>query len=278
MTVGNCLADFASRHSHANTDKIIIAHKALIGYNCRTMNSSTLLFTAGALLIVGLLISRFARSWALDWLDAYTGSSNELWQNVEDRLKELSRRVRVDTPELFILPELSPNAFVFHGLQQQRGAIALTEGLLHTLTAAELEAILCLCLARYKHRNAKTASFLAACILPFCRGLDFLPRGFSFIFTPFLQMIFYRVSSPRKIFEMDAEAQKLLKEGKDLAAALQKMAVLSRKIPLRRWNLAFDHLFLVSPLQLQEDLLRFFPQYPSVDERREKILIRTLAC
>jgi Zn-dependent protease with chaperone function len=57
-----------------------------------------------------------------------------------------------------------------------------------------------------------------------------------------------------------------------VAAALQKMAVLARKIPLRRWNIALDPLFLLSPLALDGGPFWVFLSQPSVEERCEALL------
>jgi hypothetical protein len=57
-----------------------------------------------------------------------------------------------------------------------------------------------------------------------------------------------------------------------VAAALQKAAVLGRKIPLRHWNFALDPLFLLSPLALDGGPFWVFLSQPSVEERRRALL------
>jgi len=238
-----------------------------------------LFFSIAACIVVSFFLYQRAANWVLDWLDAYNVSHSEAWQNIELRLAILAKKARIALPSLYILPEFSPNAMVLsHGYGRSKYFIVLTEGLINTLTHKELDAVLCLCLAQTQSSFVKQGAVLSFLAYPFCWFLESLPRGFWFFFAPLLRGFLNFLTRPQKILEIDKEAQKLLGSGAELAAALQKIAILSKKMPLRRWSLAFDHLFLVSPLQMQSEALCFFPKQPSIAERREKILARTLAC
>ncbi len=234
-----------------------------------------LALAVGFIVIVVYWLRLLSRDWVLDWLDAYPAEEGEQWANIYDRLKELARRARLEAPELWILPEFSPNAVVMGAFGGRAAVVALTEGMLHTVTSKEMEAVLCLCLSQTKNPVSKRAAFLSFIFYPFCAALNLLPRAFWFFLSPLFRAILIRLSKPEKILLADEEAQKMLGGGESLAAALQTTYIASRKIKIRRWNLAFDHLFLLSPMQLEAAPIFFFPRVPSIAQRREKILARS---
>lgn len=244
-----------------------------------SMTFSTYLFLGIASVGIALYWLRLlARDWVLDWLDAYPSTESDQWSNIHDRLKELARRARQEAPELWILPEFSPNALVLGSTSGGTSVIALTEGVLHTVSFKEMEALLCLCLAQAKNPMSRRGALLSFVFYPFCAALGFLPRSFWFFLSPLLRLILLFLSQPEKFLRTDEIAQKMLGTGDDLAAVLQTIYITSRKIKLRRWNLAFDHLFIVSPMQLQSDPIFLFSKLPSVAQRRERILARSLSC
>jgi Zn-dependent protease with chaperone function len=60
--------------------------------------------------------------------------------------------------------------------------------------------------------------------------------------------------------------------GPELAQALQKLSSLLRKLPMQRWNLAFDHLYLLSPMQMESAGIPFITTQPPMPQRLRKLL------
>lgn len=220
-------------------------------------------------LLVGYcaLSLRLKRLWS--WLGARPAGQFPVWKQVSLRLEELSRRERLPMPALWILPEFSPNALI---LKSRGGVeIALSEGLLRSLDAAELDAVLVLCLAHGQRSRRRVQTLLSLLLLPIARWLQGLPAAFQLLLSPSLTFLLRLASPQAGVLSCDSKVSRR-EEALAVAAALQKMAVLGRKIPLKQWNFALDPLFLVSPLTLDGAPFWLFLSQPSVELRRERLL------
>jgi Zn-dependent protease with chaperone function len=207
-----------------------------------------------------------ARLWGR--LGARPAAHFPVWRRVRERMTELARRERFTTaPQLWILPDFAPNALI-----TRRGRVvhvALTEGLLRALDDEELDAVLALCLAHGRSRRRNWQTQLALQLFPFARWLQGYPTAVQVFLSPWLTFVIRLVSPPASVLAADRRGHP---EAVAVAAALQKMAVLGRKIPLKRWNLALDPLFLLSPLALDGGPFWVFLSQPSVEERRRALL------
>lgn len=227
-------------------------------------------------LIFPSLILTFLVLWAL-WhgslarllqrLGARPAAHFPVWRRVRERLEEIARRERLAVPpQLWILPDFAPNALLLKRGSQLH--VAVTEGLLRALDDDELDATLSLCLAHGTGRRRRWQTGLALQLFPFARFLQGYPTAVQVFLAPWIMGAIRLVSSPARVLEADRRSP----EGLVVAAALQKMAVLGRKIPLRHWNLALDPLFLISPLALDGGPLWVFLSQPSVEDRRRALL------
>jgi len=211
--------------------------------------------------------SNVKRLWG--WLGARAVGHYPVWRQVNARLFELSRRERLPCPQLFILPEFSPNALV---LRTRKGVkLALSDGLLRALTAEELDAILVLCLAHGFRPWRRLQTFLVMQLFPFARFLQTYPLLVQVVLAPWLTFLLRAVSPKSGVLRTDSKVIRR-EEALKAAAALQKIAVLGRKIPFRKWNFALDSLFLISPLTLDGGPFWVFLSQPSVEARRENLL------
>lgn len=214
-----------------------------------------------------LWYSSLKRLWA--WLGARPVGHFPVWRQVNERLGELARRERLPVPQLYILPEFAPNALILHGRRGVR--LALSEGLLRALTTEELDSVLVLCLAHSRRPRRRLQTWLALQLCPLARLLQSYPLPLQIIFAPWLTILLRFVSPRSGVFHSDAKVGSR-EDALTVAAALQKMAVLGRKIPFRQWNFALDSLFLVSPLTLDGGPFWVFLTQPTVEERRQKLL------
>jgi Zn-dependent protease with chaperone function len=191
-----------------------------------------------------------------------------VWRRLRERLFEIARRERFAVqPRLWIVPDFAPNVII--AKQGRAVHIAVTEGLLRSLDDDELDAVLSLCLAHGRGGRRRWQTLVALQLFPFACLLQGYPTAVQIFLSPWLTALQRLVSPPARVFRFDRQAGDELA----VAAALQKMAVLGRKIPLRRWNLALDPLFLVSPLALDGGPFWIFLSQPSVEERRRALLL-----
>jgi Zn-dependent protease with chaperone function len=227
-----------------------------------------LLFPAIIVLLLAtwwLWNSSLARLWRK--MEARPASHFPVWRRAKERLDHAAHQDRLRrAPHLWILPEFAPNALVV-----RKGGVvhvALTEGLLRSLSDDELDAVLSLCLSHGASPRRRLQTALALQLFPFARLLQGYPPAIQIFLAPWLSAALRVVSAPSKVFEAD----KRVREPLIVAAALQKAAVLGRKIPLRHWNFALDPLFLLSPLALDGGPFWVFLSQPSVEERRRALL------
>jgi Zn-dependent protease with chaperone function len=205
----------------------------------------------------------------LAWLGARPVGHFPVWRQVKSRLDELARRERLRSPQLYILPEFSPNALILRTVQGVK--LALSEGLLRSLSNEELDSILVLCLAHGSRPRRGLQTWLSMQLFPLARFLQTYPMPVQVILAPWLTFILRAVSPQSGVLRSDSKVSQR-NEALTAAAALQKMAVLGRKIPLRQWNFALDSLFLLSPLTLDGGPFWVFLSQPSVEARRANLL------
>lgn len=208
-------------------------------------------------------------------LDARPMDKGPVFRNVIELAGRIARRQRVPAPSLWVLPEFSPNALVLRP-GGKNVYIALTEGLVRALSGEELEAALALCLAHGNQKGRTRQTWVAAFFFPLAKMVQGYPLPAQLLLSPVLSFTLRLAVRPSQFFLADEGAAQF-STGWRVAAVLQKLSVMARKIPLGRWNLALDSLFLVSPLTLEETPLWSFLAQPSVDRRRENLL-RSAAC
>lgn len=214
-------------------------------------------------LVLFLKISSFSS--VLGWLHAKPCPSDPLWRQVKELLFEISREQRVEMPELLVLPEFSPNAIV---LRKSKSYILISDGMIRALSREELQATLSLLLAYSRVRGGWLQTRLAFLLFPLANAIQSGPLITQYLFFPIFSLFLRIWVRPEAVKKADQKAAQQV-GAHQVAAALQRLSVLGRKIPVRRWNIALDHLFLLSPLVLERDPLWIFPSQPSIDQRRE---------
>src|SRR5436309_5942683 len=91
------------------------------------------------------------------------GPGHRLYQIVE----RLAQRAALPMPRVYVIPDLSPNAFAT-GRSPSHAAVAATEGILQNLTDDELEGVIGHELSHVRHRDiliSSIAATLAAAIM-----------------------------------------------------------------------------------------------------------------
>ena len=210
------------------------------------------------------------------------GPDHRLYQVVS----RLANRSGLPMPRVYIIPELSPNAFAT-GRNPHHAAVAATEGILRILDEEELEGVIAHELSHVKHRDiliSSIAATLAATIMMVSRFAMFFGGGRSderegmnpvallatIILAPIAAMLIQAAISRSREFDADAGGAGMTGSPNGLISALKKIESAARGIPLDA-NPATAHMFIIKPFSAS-GLLGLFSTHPPTEDRVRALL------
>lgn len=199
-------------------------------------------------------------------------------------VERLAQRAGLPMPRVYVIPSESPNAFAT-GRNPKHAAVAATEGILRTLSEAELEGVMAHELAHVRHRDiliSSIAATIAAAIifLPrfalFFGGRDSRGNVFALlgmmILAPLAAGLIQAAISRSREFAADAGGAEIAGRPDGLANALRKIEATARRRPLPA-NPATAHMFIVKPFA-GGGVLALFRSHPPTDQRIARLLGR----
>jgi heat shock protein HtpX len=258
--------------------------------------SALLMFIGEALgggqgLVIGFLfavVSNFASYWFSDKvvLRMYNAQEVGPGHRLYDIVGRLAARAGLPQPRCYIIPDPSPNAFAT-GRDKNHAAVAATEGILQTLSDAELEGVLGHELAHVKHRDiliSSVAATLAAAIMMISRFAMFWGGGrdrdgdrtnpialiATIVLAPIAALLIQSAISRSREFDADAGGADIAGSPMGLVSALKKIDAASRAIPLDA-NPATAHMFIMKPFSLS-GLQGLFSTHPPTEQRIQALL------
>ena len=202
---------------------------------------------------------------------------------------ELAQRAGLPMPKLYLIPSDQPNAFAT-GRDPHHAAVAVTDGILRTLSEDELRGVIAHELSHVKHRDiliGTVAATVAGAIsmlahmaqwaLIFGGGRSSGDRDSGnpisaiamIILAPIAAMMIQMAISRSREFLADEGAAELSGSPLSLAGALRKLDMNSKRIPMEATP-ATAHMFIVSPLR-GGGFAKLFSTHPPVEERIERL-------
>lgn len=206
---------------------------------------------------------------------------------VYDMVRRLTQRAGLPMPEIYVTPSDQPNAFAT-GRNPAHAKVAVTQGILRTLPARELEGVLAHEIGHVRNRDILISSMAATLAGVITYIANILQWGMWFgmgnrdnrdgggiaelamvILAPIAAMVVQLAISRSREYQADATGAKLVGDPNPLADALEHLESYSRRVP-NRVNPATSHLFIVNPLRGQQ-MVQLFSTHPPTEERIRRL-------
>jgi heat shock protein HtpX len=259
--------------------------------------SALLLFLGQALggsqgLVVGFffaVITNFGSYWFSDKivLAMYSAKLADPSSRLYKSVARLSQRAGLPMPKVYLIPQMSPNAFAT-GRNPEHAAVAATEGILQMLDDDELDGVVAHELAHVKHRDiliSSIAATIAATIMMVARmamwfgggGRDDRDRNpvaeiAMLILAPVAAMLIQAAISRSREFAADAGGAAIAGHPSGLVSALRKIEGAQRHVPLDA-NPATAHMFIIKPFSFG-GMMSWFSTHPPTEQRIQALLGR----
>ena len=199
-------------------------------------------------------------------------------------MRSLTTESGMPMPKLYVSPEPQPNAFAT-GRNPNNAAVAVTEGLLRSLSWDEIRGVLAHELAHIKNRDiligsvaatiASSISFLANMAMwasMFAGGRDDEDSNpiallALAILAPISASLIQMAISRSREFQADRSAAQMLGDGEPLARALEKLHASSQRIP-SHVSPAQASNYIINPLANRKvTMAKLFTTHPPAEDR-----------
>jgi heat shock protein HtpX len=206
----------------------------------------------------------------------------EIYARLSPVVGDLSRRMGIPMPKLWVTPEPSPNAFAT-GRNPNHASVAVTAGILQLMNDEELAAVLAHELGHVKNRDilissiaatlASAITYLAQMAMWFGAGRrDGEQRSRSplggllmLLLAPMAAGLIRMAISRTREFSADATSARTLGNAQPMIDALAKLDSIGRQIPLDA-SLSMSHLYIMQPFS-GRSLSKLFSTHPPTAER-----------
>jgi heat shock protein HtpX len=204
-------------------------------------------------------------------------------------VRRLSSKAGLPMPKVYVIPEPALNAFAT-GRNPEHGVVAVTEGILRTLSREELEGVLAHELAHIKHRDILTGTVVATIAgaismiaqmahwaLLFGGGRRDDDEGGNpivalvmMIVAPIAAMLVQMAISRTREYEADKGGAAIAGNPYGLVNALQKLEQGAQIVPMQDAKPATAHMFIVNPLS-GGSIMKLFSTHPPIADRVKRL-------
>ncbi len=197
----------------------------------------------------------------------------------------LAQRAGLPMPKVYLIPDMSPNAFAT-GRDPSHAAVAATQGILRLLPESELEGVIAHELAHVKHRDiliSTVAATIGAAITMLAHFAMFIPVGsrddrgpnpivaLAMLFlAPIAATIIQLAISRQREFGADRGGAEIAGSPMGLASALRRIDAAVKQIPMDA-NPATAHMFIMSPFA-GGGMSKLFSSHPPTEERVKALM------
>jgi heat shock protein HtpX len=203
----------------------------------------------------------------------------EVYARVSPLVGNITQRMGLPMPKLWLIPDDSPNAFAT-GRDPAHASVAFTYGILRLMNNSELEGVVAHELGHVLHRDiliSSVAATLAAAITMIARMSfwfggsgrdDREDRGgglFMLIVAPIAAALIQMAVSRTREYSADEASAKYTGNPNALISALSKLERGSQQIPMDATP-ATAHMFIIKPFSANA-LFRLFSTHPSTADR-----------
>jgi len=219
-------------------------------------------------------------------------ASREEFFDLYTIIENLSITAGLPMPKIYVIDDLSPNAFAT-GRDAKHAVVAVTTGLLQILNKIELEGVIAHELSHIGNRDILVSTvvvvlvgFVAILSDIFLRsrlynfrsndrdnktgGLLLVLALVAAILAPIGATLLQLAISRKREFLADASGALLTRYPEGLASALKKIGEVSA--PLRRASSATAHLYIANPFGHRVGLTRLFMTHPPIEERIKALM------
>lgn len=210
----------------------------------------------------------------------------DVYRRVYPLVNNLTQRMGLPMPRLWLIQEESPNAFAT-GRNPKHASVAFTSGILRLMDDRELEGVVAHELGHVLHRDiliSSVAATIAAAIMFISRMAFFFggsrdddDRGVNpiaamamLILGPIAAMLIQMAISRTREYSADAASAKYTGTPYNLVSALQKLETYSKRIPMEA-SPATAHMFIIKPFT-GDAIMRLFSTHPSTEDRINRLM------
>jgi heat shock protein HtpX len=199
-------------------------------------------------------------------------------------IANLAQRAGLPMPRVAIIPDETPNAFAT-GRDPEHAVVAVTAGIMRTLSRQELEGVLAHELGHVKHRDiliGSLAAVLAQAIMFISHLAVWLSprddRGRSnplgalaiYILGPLAAMLLQMAISRSREYMADEYSAHLTGRPDMLASALARISGYNDEVPMRNAQPSTAHMMIVNPLN-GGGIFSLFSTHPPIAKRIERL-------
>src|SRR5947207_1038947 len=200
----------------------------------------------------------------------------DVYRRVQPMVANLTQRMGIPMPKLWLLPEESPNAFAT-GRNPSHSSVAFTVGILKLMDDRELEGVVAHELGHVLNRDILTST-IAATIAAAITQLSYMAMFFGgrrddadrggglgallmLILGPIAASLIQLAISRTREYSADATSAKYTGDPDELISGLRKLEAGSQRIPMDATP-ATAHMFIIKPFTGGDFIANMFATHP----------------